>query len=75
MRVQLKSVMFCRRQPRVCRQGGGKIIHIARATFRRLYRPYTAACTAFGNYASLSNEFAALNININAIAPATLLPI
>lgn len=75
MQVQLKSVMFLSQAAarRFAVQGGGKIINIASAlSFQGGYTvpAYTAAKHGvLGITRSLGNEFAALNININAIAP------
>lgn len=75
MQVQLKSVMFLSQAAarRFAAQGGGKIINIASAlSFQGGYivPAYTAAKHGvLGITRSLGNEFAALNININAIAP------
>jgi len=75
MQVQLKSVMFLSQAAgrRFAAQGRGKIINIASAlSFQGGYivPAYTAAKHAvLGITRSLGNEFAALNINVNAIAP------
>jgi 2-dehydro-3-deoxy-D-gluconate 5-dehydrogenase len=75
MQVNLKSVMFLSQAAarRFARQGGGKIINVASAlSFQGGYivPAYTAAKHAvLGITRSLSNEFAVLHINVNAIAP------
>lgn len=75
MQVNLKSVMFLSQAAarRFAKQGGGKIINVASAlSFQGGYivPAYTAAKHAvLGITRSLSNEFAALHINVNAIAP------
>ncbi len=75
MQVDLKSVMFLSQAAakRFAAQGGGKIINIASAlSFQGGYiiPAYTAAKHAvLGITRSLANEFAALHINVNAIAP------
>jgi len=75
MQVNLKSAMFLSQAAarRFATQGSGKIINIASAlSFQGGYivPAYTAAKHAImGITRSLSNEFAALHINVNAIAP------
>lgn len=75
MQVNCKSVMFLSQAAarRFAKQGGGKIINVASAlSFQGGYivPAYTAAKHAvLGITRSLSNEFAALHINVNAIAP------
>ncbi|MHB1355127.1 MAG: 2-dehydro-3-deoxy-D-gluconate 5-dehydrogenase KduD [Anaerolineae bacterium] len=75
MQVNCKSVMFLSQAAarRFARQGGGKIINVASAlSFQGGYivPAYTAAKHALlGITRALANEFAALHINVNAIAP------
>jgi len=79
MAVNLRSVMFlCQAAARhFARQGGGKIINVASAlSFQGGFTvpAYTASKHGvLGLTRSLGNEFAAMNININAIAPGYML--
>ena len=75
IQVDLKSVMFLSQAAAryMVKQGGGKIINLASAlSFQGGYiiPAYTAAKHGvLGLTKALANEFAALHINVNAIAP------
>ncbi len=79
MQVNLKSAMFLSQAAarHFAEQGGGKIINVASAlSFQGgiLVPPYTASKHGvLGITRSLANEFAALRINVNAIAPGYML--
>ncbi|NLG50173.1 MAG: 2-dehydro-3-deoxy-D-gluconate 5-dehydrogenase KduD [Chloroflexi bacterium] len=79
MQVNLKCVMFLSQAAarRFLEQGGGKIINVASAlSFQGgiLVPPYTASKHAvLGLTREFANEWAAKNINVNAIAPGYML--
>ena len=75
LQVNLKAVYFLSQAAArvMAEQGGGKIIHIASMLSYHggiLVPAYTAAKSALaGVTRAMANEWAALNINVNAIAP------
>jgi 2-dehydro-3-deoxy-D-gluconate 5-dehydrogenase len=79
LQVNLKSLMFLSQAAarHFAQQGGGKIINVASAlSFQGGYivPAYAASKHAVvGVTRSLSTEFAAMNINVNAIAPGYIL--
>jgi 2-deoxy-D-gluconate 3-dehydrogenase len=79
IQVNMKSVMFLSQAAarHFATKGRGKIVNIASAlSFQGGYLvpPYTASKHAVvGITKALANEFAALNINVNAIAPGYML--
>lgn len=79
LQVNLKSVMFLSQAAgrHFARQGGGKIIMVASAlAYQGGYTvpAYTASKHGvLGLTRALANEFAALNINVNAIVPGYML--
>jgi len=79
MQVNLKSVMFLSQAAarHFAQEGGGKIINIASAlSYQGGYTvpSYTASKHGVvGVTRALANEFAALNINVNAIVPGYML--
>jgi len=79
MRVNLKSVMFLSQAAarHFAKQGGGKIINVASAlSFQGGFTVPAYAASKHGVVGvtrSLGNEFAGMNININAIVPGYML--
>ncbi len=79
MQINLKSLMFLSQAAGryMAQHGGGKIINMASAlSFQGGYTvpAYTASKHAVvGVTRALSNEFAALNINVNAVCPGYML--